>query len=258
MQDRIKPLKGVLNFRDFGGYDAIDGGKVVTNRLFRTASFAEATAEDMDWLSGLGTKFVVDLRRSEERADAPNLWPGENLRVVTNDEGYKELPAHIGLLQQADLTADSMRTYMQTAYMHYPYEPRYVALFKAWLHGLAEEGGPAIVHCAAGKDRTGVACFLVLTALGVDRDTIVADYELTNVAIDLDKRLPEVRARIASRMGKDISDEAIRPMLGVHIDYLRAAIDAMESRHGDVPSYMKAVLGVDEKMVSMLRDHFIR
>ncbi|KAF0173675.1 MAG: tyrosine-protein phosphatase [Hyphomonadaceae bacterium] len=258
MQDRIKPLDGVLNFRDFGGYATRDGGEVVRDKLFRTASFAEATPKDMAWLEQLGARFVVDLRRPEERTDAPNLWPGDGLRVVTNDDGYKELPADAGVLTQNDLTADSARDYMRTAYTHYPHEPRYVELFKAWLHGLADEGGPAIVHCAAGKDRTGVACFLVLTALGVDRDTIIEDYELTNVAIDLDKRLPEVRARLASRLGKEISDEAIRPMLGVHIDYLSAAIDAMESRHGDVPSYMKAVLDVDDEMVATLRDHFVR
>jgi protein tyrosine/serine phosphatase len=147
---------------------------------------------------------------------------------------------------------------MRLAYTHYPYEPRYVALFKSWLHGLAEEGGPAIVHCAAGKDRTGVACMLVLTALGVDHETIVADYELTNVAVDLDKRMPQIRERMAARMGREISEEAIRPMLGVHVDYLNAAVDAMEERHGDIKSYMNAVLGVDEAMTERLRQHFVR
>jgi protein-tyrosine phosphatase len=258
MQDRIKPLDGVLNFRDFGGYATASGGEVVRGKLFRTASFAEATERDMSWLSQLGAKFVVDLRRPEERTDAPNLWPGEGLRVVTNDDGYKELPAHVGVLTQTDLTAESVRDYMRTAYTHYPYEPRYVELFKAWLHGLADEGGPAIVHCAAGKDRTGVACMLVLTALGVDHETIVADYELTNVAVDLDKRMPMIRERMAARMGREISEEAIRPMLGVHVDYLNAAIDAMEDRHGDIPSYMNAVLGVDEAMTERLRQHFVR
>jgi len=257
MQDRIKPLKGVLNFRDFGGYDAADGAKVATNRLFRTASFAEASPEDMDWLEQIGARFIVDLRRPEEREENPNRWPGADVRVVTNDQGYQTLPAHVGVLMQTDLTADAVRDYMRTAYTHYPHEPRYVALFKSWLHGLAEEGGPAIVHCAAGKDRTGVACFLALTALGVDRDTIIADYELTNTAIDLDKRMPEVRARLLARMGKEVSDEAIRPMLGVHVDYLTAAINAMEEKHGDVHAYMASVLGVDDVVVGKLRANFL-
>jgi protein-tyrosine phosphatase len=257
MQDRIKPLEGVLNFRDFGGYDGAGGGTVVTGKLFRTASFAEATAKDIAWLAGLDAKFVVDLRRPEERTEMPNLWPEAHLRVITNDEGYKELPPHIGVLMETDLTADAVRAYMTSAYAHYPYEPRYVALFKAWLHGLANEGGPAIVHCAAGKDRTGVACMLVLTALGVDRDTITTDYELTNVAVDLEARMPMIRQRISERRGTEVSAEAIRPMLGVHRDYLASAYDAIEKKYGDVPAYMNAVLGVDEAMVAKLRERFL-
>lgn len=256
MQNRIHALDGVLNFRDFGGYDARDG-KVVTGHLFRTASFAEASAKDIAFLDGLGVKFVVDLRRPEERSEASNLWPARSPRTITNDEGYRELAPHIGVLMETDLTAEAVRTYMRTAYTAYPFEPRYVALFKAFLHGLAEEGGPAIVHCAAGKDRTGVTCALTLTALGVDHDTIVEDYELTNVAVDLDKRLPGIKARIEERIGKSVTDEAIRPMLGVHRDYLAAAIASMKSQYPDVPAYMDAVLGVDAKMVAKLHERFV-
>lgn len=258
MQDRIKPLDGVVNFRDFGGYATQGGGEVVRGKLFRTASFAEASEKDMAWLSTLDAKFIVDLRRPEERAEQPNLWPGDHVRVVTNDEGYRELAPHIGVMTQTDLTAASARAYMITAYTHYPYEPRYVALFRAWLHGLADEGGPAIVHCAAGKDRTGVACMLVLTALGVDRETIIADYELTNTAVDYATRMPLIRQRISERAGHEVSEEAVRPMLGVHRDYLEAAYAVIAERYPDVPSYMDDVLGVDAAMVEKLRRNFLR
>lgn len=257
MQDRIKPLDGVVNFRDFGGYATMDGRRVVSNTLFRTASFAEASAKDMDWLSTLGARFIVDLRRPEERTEMPNRWPGEHVRVVTSDEGYKELPPHVGVMTQTDLTAAAARAYMITAYSHYPYEPRYVGLFRSWIHGLAEEGGPAIVHCAAGKDRTGVACMLVLTALGVDRETIMADYELTNTAVDYATRMPAIRQRISERAGHEVSEEAIRPMLGVHRDYLEAAYAVIGERYPDVPSYMDDVLGVDAAMVEKLREKFL-
>jgi protein-tyrosine phosphatase len=257
-KDRIHALQGVLNFRDFGGYDTSDGKRVVRGQLFRTASFAEATAKDLAWLDTLNARFVVDLRRPEERADNPNRWPGEgNLPVHTNDEGYREIPAHLAVLTETDLTPESVRQYMFTAYQHYPYEPRYVALFRAFLHGLAVEGGPAIVHCAAGKDRTGVICALTLTALGVPHDTIVADYELTNEAVDYMARLPAIKERMEARIGKTIDTEALRPMLGVHRDYLAAAFDAITSKYPDVPSYMADVLGVDDAMVRDLRARFV-
>jgi len=256
--DRIHTLQGVLNFRDFGGYAAQQGGHVVRGQLFRTASFAEASERDLAWLDRLGARFVVDLRRPEERADNPNRWPGEgNLPVHTNDEGYKEIPAHLAVLTETDLTASSVRAYMFTAYRAYPYEPRYVELFRTFLHGLALQGGPAIVHCAAGKDRTGVICALTLTALGVPHATIVDDYELTNTAVDYMARLPAIKERMEARIGKPIDAEALRPMLGVHRDYLAAAFEAIGEKHPDVPTYMAEVLGVDGAMVKELRARFV-
>ncbi|MDX2233924.1 MAG: tyrosine-protein phosphatase [Hyphomonadaceae bacterium] len=257
MTDRIAALDGVLNFRDFGGYAAQDG-HVVRGKLFRTASFAEASERDRAWLDALGARFVVDLRRPEEREDAPNRWPGEGAPPVhTNDEGYREIPAHLAVLTETDLSAESVRQYMFTAYANYPYEPRYVRLYRTFLHGLADSGGPAIVHCAAGKDRTGVICALTLTALGVDHDTIVADYELTNTAVDYMARLPAIRERMEARVGKPVPEEALRPMLGVHKDYLDAAWAAIHARYPDVRTYMADVLGVDDAMVRELRAKFV-
>lgn len=257
MTDRIHNLQGVLNFRDFGGYDTQQGGRVARGQLFRTASFAEATDSDLSFLDGLGARFVVDLRRPEERADAPNRWPGQKARVVTNDEGYKTIPAHMAILTETDLTAAAVRAYMVTAYAAYPFEPRYVELFRAFLHGLADEGGPAIVHCAAGKDRTGVICALTLTALGVDHDTIVADYELTNTAVDYARRMPTIKERMEARLGKEIDGVALLPMLGVHRDYLASAFSTIAAKYPDVPSYMSDVLGVDDAMVRELRARFV-
>jgi protein-tyrosine phosphatase len=257
-EDRIYAFDGVLNFRDFGGYPTQQGGTVVRGQLFRTAAFAEATERDMTRLDRIGARFIVDLRRPEERTDMPNRWPGEgSLPVHVNDEGYRELPAHTAILQETDLTAESVRRYMTTAYAHYPYEPRYVALFREFLHGLAEKGGPAIVHCAAGKDRTGVICALTLTALGVDHATIVEDYELTNVAVNYGARFAAIKERMEARVGKPIDEEALRPMLGVHRDYLASAFDAIHAKYPDAPTYMREVLGVDDAMVREMRARFV-
>lgn len=252
--DRIHALDGVVNFRDFGGYPVQQGGHVVRGKLFRTAAFSEASEKDLAYLDKLGARFVVDLRRPEERADAPNRWPNApHITVHTNDEGYVEMPAHLAILTQTDLTAAAVRDYMVMAYSNYPFEPRYVALYRAFLHGLAEHGGPAIVHCAAGKDRTGVICALTLTTLGVDHATVVEDYELTNVAVDYVGRLTQIRERMQERLGKVIDEEALRPMMGVHRDYLASAFSAIAAKYPDVPSYMADVLGVDEAMAKELR-----
>ena len=86
MLDRLVPFERIYNFRDFGGYDTADG-PVARGRLFRSASFHDATEADIARLEAMEVRFLVDLRRPEERAFEPNRWPGENRRSIFNDEG---------------------------------------------------------------------------------------------------------------------------------------------------------------------------
>ena len=106
------------------------------------------------------------------------------------------------------------------------------------------EGGAGVIHCAAGKDRTGIGCALTLIALGVDEDAVYADYEFTNQAVDLEKRLPRIQARMEERLGRKLDAAALRPMLGVEIDYLREAMAAIEAKHGSALGYLEEALGV--------------
>ncbi|MEZ6022526.1 MAG: tyrosine-protein phosphatase [Hyphomonadaceae bacterium] len=257
MQDRVLPLDGVLNFRDFGGYDT-PNGRVVRGALFRSASFHNATEADIDALDRLGVRVLMDLRLPMERNHEPNKWPGERCRVHVCDADTTEgLPPHLVALLQKDVTAQSIHDYMCGAYQGFPFHGGYVALFRAWFDELAGEGGPAVVHCAAGKDRTGTLCALTLHALGVPDEAIVADYELTNHVLDLDARLPRIKARMEERLGQSIPADALRPMLGVHADYLRAGFAAMTEAHGSLDRYLEDALGVDASKREKLRARFI-
>lgn len=253
MQDRIKSLQGVLNFRDFGGYTGADGAKVATGRLFRSAHFAEATDQDAAALDALNVRVMVDLRRPEEREMEPNRWPGAGVRVITNDEGLVVQPAHVAALEQGDWSVAGVKAYMQGAYAGYPFEARYVALFGEFLRDLAKVEGAGLVHCAAGKDRTGCLCALTLTILGVPEEAIIADYELTNVAFDVEARLPQMRARIAERAGAAPSDEALRVMLGVRADYLATYFATLHARYPNLTDYLDEVLGVDAATQEAIR-----
>ncbi|MEQ1618221.1 MAG: tyrosine-protein phosphatase [Terricaulis sp.] len=245
MQDRVLPLDRVLNFRDFGGYETSDGARIVRGRLFRSAHFSEASDADMAKLDALGVSFIVDLRRPEERAHEPNRWPGEGVRTFRNEEGHAgALPPHLMALLQGDLTAVSVANYMRDLYRDFAFEQRHIELYRAWFAELALADGPAIIHCAAGKDRTGLGCALTLHALGVDEETIFADYELTNAVLDLDRRLPRIQERMEARLNRKLDPEALKPMLGVAPDYLRTALDAIEARHGAIDNYLEEVLGV--------------
>jgi len=253
MHDRLVSFDRVLNFRDFGGYDT-PSGPVARGKLYRSASFHEASEADIEKLNAMDLRFLVDLRRPEERAHEPSRWANESCRVIFNDEGAagQVLPPHLLALLQSDLTPQSTRNYMISLYREIPFDPRLIQLYRDWFAALGE-GGAGVVHCAAGKDRTGIICALTLMALGVDEDTAFADYEFTNQAVDLEKRMPRIQARMEERLGRKLESAALRPMLGVEVDYLRASLDVIEAKHGSVLAYLQAELGVDEERREHLR-----
>jgi protein-tyrosine phosphatase len=141
-------------------------------------------------------------------------------------------------------------------YQEIPFDPRLIKLYRDWFTELSE-GGAGVIHCAAGKDRTGIGCALTLIALGVDEETVFADYDFTNQAVDLEKRMPRIQASMEERLSRKLDPEALRPMLGVEVDYLRNALDAIEAKHGSVLAYMEQELGVGERERAVLRDKLI-
>lgn len=249
MHDRLVPFDRVLNFRDFGGWETQDGAKLARGKLYRSASFHDASDADLDKLDAMRLRFLVDLRRPEERAHEPSKWSNEACRVIFNDEGAGSgptLPPHLLALLQSDLSPKATRDYMISLYREIPFDARLISLYRRWFAELSE-GGAGVVHCAAGKDRTGIICALTLLALGVDEDAVFADYEFTNQAVDLEARMPRIQQRMEERLGRKLDAAALRPMLGVELDYLRAALDEIHARSGSVETYLSDVLGVGAK-----------
>lgn len=254
MHDRLIPFDRVLNFRDFGGWQTADGAKIARGKLYRSAAFHDATEADVEKLNAMDLRFLVDLRRPEERAHEPSKWSNESCRVIFNDEGAggHALPPHLVALMQGDLTPRSTFDFMMSLYREIPFDPRLVQLYREWFSAL-EEGGAGVVHCAAGKDRTGIICALTLTALGVDQEAVFADYEFTNQAVDLEARMPRIQQRMEERLGRKLDSAALRPMLGVHVDYLRQALDVIDAKYGSALNYMEQELGVGEAQRAALR-----
>ena len=231
---RITSLEGVHNFRHFHGYDGLDGARV-KDGLYRSGHFSRASAPDWDHIGGLGIQVVADLRKPRERTNEPSNWPDPIApRVLASDKGDTGEPPHLRFLRTGVHTTEGVRD-----------------AYRALATGDAEAG--FLVHCAAGKDRTGIFCAIILDELGVDADTVIADYEMTNQAVDFDAIIPRIRERVLADYGQAMEPAMMRTFLGVDGDYLRQAFEVM----GGVDHYVRQHLGIDEHERDALRARWL-
>lgn len=249
MSERVLALEGVDNFRDYGDYATAAGRRLHKGRLYRSAHHANATDADLERMAGLGCAVVVDLRRPSERQNTPSRrpqnWAG---RVIESDLGVDELePPHITALRESGFTPEGVETYMLKWYTDAPFDERHIDLFGRYFEAVADGEGPVIIHCAAGKDRTGLLAALTHHAVGVSDQDVMEDYMLTNKAARIEERAAEVGERIAETIGRPPSDAAIRTMLGVKENWFQRGWDEIKDRYGSIDAYMEQALGVDAK-----------
>lgn len=259
MQDRVKRFENVRNFRDFGGYDGAGGRAVRTGVLFRSAQFGEATEADMSALAAYNIKVQADLRRPDERERHGHRWPVNGVQVIASEKGEATQAPHVRFLSEVAVDAPKAHGWMTDYYRAAPYKEQHVETFSAWFKAIAELGRDeaAVVNCAAGKDRTGILCALTHHVLGVDRDAIFADYELTNQAADVATRLPEMARMFNDHIGKDYDHSVYHPFVGVDVKFLEAALDSIRQQSGDLDTYLSETLGVGVDQSAELRASFL-
>ncbi|MFA4893977.1 tyrosine-protein phosphatase [Brevundimonas sp.] len=249
MTGRIHRFDALDNFRDYGDYAAGAGRHIAPGRLFRSAHQARVSPADLDRLDALGLAAIVDLRRPSERRDQPSKRPAGFAGAViesAHDDGG-EAP-HLTFLKTADLTPDSGRRFMMDAYRRLPFEPSHLDLFARYFRLLGEVEGPVLIHCAAGKDRTGLLAALTHHLLGVHPDDMMADYLLTNTAVDLERRAPGIARQLEAMTGRPASHDAVVAFLGVEPVYLETALAGIAAQHGSIDAWLKQALGVDARL----------
>lgn len=254
MTSRIHAFEALDNFRDYGDYATAAGARVRQGRLYRSAHQAGVTAADLQRLAALDIGTVVDLRRPVERRRQPSRRPdGFSGQVFESDLDEAGEAPHITFLKTADLTPESGRRFMTETYRNLPFAPAHLDLFARYFRVLGESDRPVLIHCAAGKDRTGMLAALTHHLLGVGRDDLVEDYLLTNVAVDLAGRAPAIADQLKTMTGRTASHDAVVAFMGVEEAYLDAAIGSIEARHGSIDAYLEQALGVDRA----LRDQIV-
>jgi protein tyrosine/serine phosphatase len=251
-------LEGVDNFRDYGDYPATGGRRLKRGVLYRSAAHSRATDSDLEALAALNLAVVVDLRRKEERLREPSRRPATFSGVVivadgdeNEEDGWR---AHIA---SAELTAESFRAYLFDYYRKAPFDPRHVDLFARYFQALAETDGPVLIHCAAGKDRTGILAALTHHLAGVHRDDIAADYLLTNNPVRMAQRLPVVTQAILEVSGRVPDEAAVMTAMGVDAAYLDTAFAAIAERFGGTDAYLEQALGVTPAVREVLAERLL-
>lgn len=243
--ERILRFEGIENFRDFGGYRT-PRGELPRGRLFRSAHQGRATDADLQRLEALNLAVVVDLRRPDERRRDPcRRPPAFGAEVIeTALEGDAEAP-HLKFLREADLTAESAHGFMLDEYRRLPFEPAHLEVFRRYFEALGRAEGPVLIHCAAGKDRTGLLVALTHHLLGVSSADIMADYLLTNEARRMEDWTARFTDLIEREYGHRPARDAVEAFLRVHPDWLRAALETIEERCGSLDGYLETALSVD-------------
>jgi protein tyrosine/serine phosphatase len=264
-QDRVKAFDGINNFRDFGGWRTGSGGRIATGVLFRSAHLARASDSDLARMLALGITDVIDLRQAAEQAEQPSAWIGRLALAVIeepDDAGSSEafdarLAPHLAAFAKSDFSAGAMRDLLAGHYRTMPYERRNIALFRRYFQRLATGHGGMLIHCAAGKDRTGILVRLTHHVLDVHPDDALEDYLLSNTAGNLAARLPRLKRHMEQVHGRSIDSEAIRTLLSVEPAYIAQCWMALRSKSGSVDNYLADVLGVEKFVKQQIRKRLL-
>lgn len=252
--ERKLGMQGTPNFRDFGGYTTVTGRRVKWGYLFRSGQLSNLSDQDLELLGSLQLDLVCDFRRQEEQESEPSRLPGSNppriasLPIIpgSNSRFFEQAEGSMGDARamfefMLEINRDFAEAQTET----------YSRMFKEIL---SVENARFLVHCAAGKDRTGFAAAIILLALGVARDVVMRDYMLTGRFFQPHAEIDRLRQKY--RM-EHMDPQSILPMLEVHEDYLSRALLSIEETYASIEEYLEDALGVGPAEVAELQARYL-
>lgn len=259
-------LYDVQNARDLGGYKTTDGRTVKTGLLIRSGRLSNASKEDIHILKDLyHLNAVVDFRIIRERIDSPDVKI-DGVTYYTLPLVDDKSPMVGGVHKRSANNQNPLSYFIDVIKQGHGKSDMYVKLFKSerFQKGMTSffqillnnDGEHSILwHCAAGKDRAGSAAALTLLAVGVDKETVLTDFDLSNIAYNewIQKRLTQV-----SRITRDPEIlTVVRSLSGVNVDYMRNAIDATILDYGSIENYLEVCMNVTKEDIAKLKDMYL-
>jgi protein-tyrosine phosphatase len=244
--ERRLPFTGVTNIRDLGGYPTAGGGTTRWGAVFRADALHKLTTTDLEAFSGLGVRAVYDLRGDVERGEFPNPVESHHVPIVGRPADVTPPPPAPGMTE-----ADGERMLRDMYVGALEHSATQIATV---LRGVADaELRPAVFHCHGGKDRTGVVAAVLLLGLGVDRETVLDDYEATRRY-----RLPEHQQdSLENMLANGVSPEAAAAVLGTPRWAMAAAVDALDEVYGGVEAFLTGPAGLAAGELAALRAQLV-
>jgi len=261
-------LEGVLNTRDLGGYYAGDGRRIRSRRLIRSGTLADLTSHDMMILTkDYGLRTIVDFRTEGEIAEHPdpaiqgvtsihNAILTNAQMGITHEEEENPKKFIERMIDFAREVADNPQAFGEETYPVLVTDPHPVAQYKKFFSILLnQEEGSVLWHCTVGKDRVGIGTALLLSALDVDRSTIIEDYLLTNTFVE-----PKTK-QLVNLIKKETDDEKIlkgvRILNGVEESYILTAFDTIDKTYGGMNAFLEEKMELTPDVRKKLQDKYL-
>lgn len=270
MHDRTIKFDNIVNARHLGGMMTSDGRRVKDNLLLRTGNLSKSSDEDLRKLKDeYNLKKVFDFRTDTERGFAPdmdvegaeNVWI--NILALESPNGNAKNARDISVIDENMIR--STMPMVKSGFL----DGKMMEIYIAFVTGkasndayarffdeiLAAEGGTVLWHCSQGKDRAGFAAVLLLSALGVDKETILADYDMSN---DGYAEQHEIASRIADEENLDENQRGIvRAMVGVNREYMENVLKLIDEKYGSMDSYLKNQIKLTDDKIELLKKYYL-
>jgi protein-tyrosine phosphatase len=244
--ERRIPFAGITNVRDLGGYRTRDGATTRWGRVYRADALHKLTTADLDAFAHLGVRTVYDLRGDAERDEFPGPFPSHHVPISGRPAGAVA-PTPPSTMTEADGELLLRDMYVGALEHSAPNIGRV-------LRGIGDpEALPVVFHCHGGKDRTGVVAAVLLLALGVERDTVLDDYEATRRY----RLIEHQHDSLANLLAAGVSPEAAAGVLGTPRWAMAAAIDAIDETYGGIDAYLTRWAGLSPVDVQALRRQLV-
>lgn len=237
------PLAGVDNTREFGGYEGAGGRFIAFGHLYRSGKLSGTTTDDLAYLNSMALSDVIDLRSKSQISVAPDILPegvlwhkytlsshidfdNEIVKVILGEaDGYQVMID----FYSADIEESNIQSWIE-------------------VFDILERGGPAMFHCSAGKDATGMTAVLLLSALGVDRETVIEDYTKSDIYLAdwIEEQVAEAEMILSG------GGERLRPMLEARREYMDTFLETVERQFGSMANLLSNVVHVDVELLQSL------